>query len=84
MLLFMTVCTGCCCSPPVALLEILRTIPLLSWLCRVSSSLKNGHDATNQVADQLYAVLEAGTISEGDVTQVLATDLLWGGDHRKT
>ncbi|MEZ4868749.1 MAG: hypothetical protein R3C14_45905 [Caldilineaceae bacterium] len=49
----------------------------------LGSYMMSGHDATNEVADQLNAALEAGTISEGDVTQVWASDLLWGGEHRK-
>jgi hypothetical protein len=46
--------------------------------------LKNSHDVTNEVANQLYAALEVGTISENALTQVLAADLLWGGENRKT
>lgn len=46
--------------------------------------IKNGHDVTNEIANQLYAAVEAGTISENDLTQVLAADLLWGGENRKT
>lgn len=46
--------------------------------------IKNGHDATNEIANALYAAVETGTISENDLTQVLAADLLWGGENRKT
>jgi hypothetical protein len=46
--------------------------------------IKNGHDATNEIANALYAAMETGTISENDLTQVLAADLLWGGENRKT
>ncbi len=46
--------------------------------------IKGGRDATNQVADQLYAALEEGSISEAELTQVLAADLLWGGENRQT
>jgi len=41
--------------------------------------LKKSHDVTNQVADHLYTALETGTILESELTQVLASDLLWGG-----
>lgn len=44
--------------------------------------IKNGRDATNRVADELYEALAAGTISESEITQVLAADLLWGGQLR--
>lgn len=46
--------------------------------------IKNGHDATNEIANLLYAAVETGTISENDLTQVLAADLLWRGENRKT
>lgn len=46
--------------------------------------VKSGRDVTSQVADQLYAALEADTITEQELTQVLAADLLWGGEERKT
>ena len=46
--------------------------------------LKGGRDTTNQVADQLYTAVEEGTITEAELTQVLAADLLWGGEHRQT
>jgi hypothetical protein len=46
--------------------------------------VKSGRDVTNQVADQLYSALEAGAISENELTQVLAADLLWGGEDRKS
>lgn len=46
--------------------------------------IKNGHDATNEIANLLYAAVETGMISENDLTQVLAADLLWGGENRKT
>ena len=46
--------------------------------------LKGGRDVTNRVADQLYAAVDAGTIPESDLIQVLASDLLWGGENRRT
>ena len=46
--------------------------------------IRNGRDLTNQIADQLYAAMETQIISEAELTQVLAADLLWGGEERKT
>jgi len=46
--------------------------------------IRNGRDLTNQIADQLYAAMEAQTISEAELTQVLAADLLWGSEERNT
>src|SRR5690349_15533827 len=46
--------------------------------------LRNGDKATNYVADLLYDALVDGQISETEMTQVLATDLLWAGEERKT
>jgi hypothetical protein len=46
--------------------------------------IRNGHDVTNWVADQLYEALEAGQVTDDDLRQVLAVDLLWGGEERKT
>jgi len=45
--------------------------------------LKRGHDATHEVADRLQAAVEAGAISEQEFDQVLAADLLWGGQARE-
>jgi len=46
--------------------------------------LRNGHRATNWVADQLHEALENDRISDADLHQVLAADLLWMGDERST
>lgn len=46
--------------------------------------LRNGRKAANQVADLLYDSLENGQISEAELTQVLAADLLWAGEERQT
>jgi hypothetical protein len=46
--------------------------------------LREGHDATSEVADQLQAGLQEGRISDWEYTQVLASDLLWGGKLRST
>jgi hypothetical protein len=45
--------------------------------------LKRGHNATHEVADRLQAAVEAGDISEREFGQVLAADLLWGGQARE-
>ena len=44
--------------------------------------LTKGRDVTAQVADQLYAAFRAGRISEHDLNDVLAADLLWCGQLR--
>src|SRR5437899_1684305 len=46
--------------------------------------LRNGHKVTNSVADQLYDAFEAERISDAEFRQVLAADLLWGGEERQT
>ena len=46
--------------------------------------LRNGRKAANQVADLLYDNLENGQVSEAELTQVLAADLLWAGEERQT
>ena len=46
--------------------------------------LREGHEATSEVADQLQAALQEGYISEWEYTQVLASDLLWDGRLRAT
>ncbi len=46
--------------------------------------LREGHEATSEVADQLQIALQEGRITERDYTQVLAADLLWGGRLRET
>jgi hypothetical protein len=44
--------------------------------------LKRGRDVTERVADQLQLAQEAGKISEEEYTQVMAADVLWGGQLR--
>lgn len=46
--------------------------------------LREGHEATSEVADWLQIALQEGRITEQDYTQVLAADLLWGGRLRET
>ena len=46
--------------------------------------LRNGRKAANQIADLLYDGLENRQISEAEMTQVLAADLLWVGEERRT
>ncbi len=45
--------------------------------------IRNGRNATSQVADKLYEGLKEGVLSENDVDQVLAADLLWSGETRE-
>ncbi|RIK38374.1 MAG: hypothetical protein DCC55_21395 [Chloroflexi bacterium] len=44
--------------------------------------IRRGRDRTDDVADQLYDALAAGTISAQELTQILSADLLWGGRAR--
>ena len=44
--------------------------------------LSQGHDATSQVADQLQEARRRGVIAEQEYQDVLAADLLWGGQLR--
>ncbi|OQY30577.1 MAG: hypothetical protein B6243_10175, partial [Anaerolineaceae bacterium 4572_5.2] len=46
--------------------------------------LKNGQNATDWVADQLYEAQRTELISSNELTQVLASDLLWRGKLRTT
>ncbi len=46
--------------------------------------LVRGHDATSEVADQLYLPFQEGRLSTQEYDQVLAADLLWGGRLRET
>ncbi len=46
--------------------------------------LVQGHDATSEVADQLYTPFQEGRISTQEYDQVLAADLLWSGRLRET
>ena len=46
--------------------------------------LRNGRTAANLVADQLYAALSDEKVSDAEVEQVLASDLLWIGEERQT
>ena len=44
--------------------------------------IRRGRDRTDDVADQLYDALAAGTISAQELPQILSADLLWGGRAR--
>jgi hypothetical protein len=44
--------------------------------------LRQGYDATNQVADRLQEARQTGMISDRDYQEALAADLLWGGQTR--
>jgi hypothetical protein len=44
--------------------------------------LRQGYDATNQVADHLQEARQAGVISDREYQEALAADLLWGGQTR--
>ena len=44
--------------------------------------LRQGYDATNQVADLLQDARRTGVISDRDYQEALAADLLWGGQTR--
>lgn len=44
--------------------------------------VRRGRNAKNHVADLLYDAEAAGQITESELTQVLATDLLWQGKFR--
>ncbi len=46
--------------------------------------LRNGRKAGSWVADHLYAALLDEKVSEAEVEQVLAADLLWIGEERQT
>jgi hypothetical protein len=46
--------------------------------------LQRGRDVTSEVADQLRTAEDAGKITEQEFDQVLATDLLWEGQLRRT
>jgi hypothetical protein len=46
--------------------------------------LRNGRNATNRVADQLYEALQAGSLSDKEVNDVLDADLIWQGQERST
>jgi hypothetical protein len=44
--------------------------------------LRQGYDATNQVADHLQEARQTGVISDREYQEALAADLLWGGQTR--
>ncbi len=46
--------------------------------------LKGGRDVTEWVADQLQIAYESGKISAEEFDQIMAADLLWGGQLRTT
>ncbi len=45
--------------------------------------IRNGRNATSQVADKLYEGMKADVLSENELDQVLAADLLWSGETRE-
>jgi cell division protein FtsB len=45
--------------------------------------LRSGRTYTSEVADQLYDALKRGLISENEIEQVLAVDLIWAGEERE-
>lgn len=44
--------------------------------------IRRGRDRTDDIADKLHEAVAADQISEAELTQVLAADLLWGGKSR--
>jgi len=46
--------------------------------------IRRGKDRMDDVADQLHEAVTAGQVSEAELEQVLAVDLLWGGKSRQT
>jgi len=46
--------------------------------------LRRGREMTEGVADRLHEALGVGQISEAEYDQVMAADLLWGGQLRQT
>jgi len=46
--------------------------------------LRRGHDVTNDIAERLHDAVAAGQITVEELTQVLATDLLWAGRYQQT
>jgi hypothetical protein len=61
------------------------------WSCRcrrdraaaiLARLLRQGYDATNQVADLLQEARRSGIISDRDYQEARAADLLWGGQIR--
>jgi|688.fasta_scaffold286981_2 hypothetical protein len=45
--------------------------------------IRRGKDRMDDVADQLHEAVAAGQVSEAELDQVLAVDLLWGGKSRQ-
>ena len=45
--------------------------------------IRRGRDRTDDMADLMHDAVAAGQISEKELTQVLAADLLWGGKTRQ-
>ncbi len=43
--------------------------------------IRKGHDAKSEITDPLYDAQKAGIITKQERQQVLAADLLWGGDE---
>jgi len=48
------------------------------------SLMRRGRNMTHDVADRLYDAVDSGDITEAQLTQVLASDLIWGGKQRKS
>lgn len=46
--------------------------------------IRRGKDARESISERLYAAFESGVISEDEIDQVLAADLLWAGKTRST
>jgi len=44
--------------------------------------IRRGKNARESISEQLYEALETGAISEDELVQVMAADLLWGGKGR--
>jgi len=44
--------------------------------------IRRGRNRTDDIADQLYEAVDEGIVSNAEITQVLAADLLWGGKLR--
>ena len=45
--------------------------------------VRRGRDRTDDMADLMHEATQSGQITEKDLTQVLASDLLWGGKTRE-
>jgi hypothetical protein len=43
--------------------------------------MRKGHDAKSEITDPLYDAQKAGILTQQERQQVLAADLIWGGDE---